>query len=387
MSVGVVCRHPRAQGLASCRFDVFCRNLILGFIAFLIGSVAHAAKSNGIAQLSFASATQCRSCHQDIYREWSRSRMARSWSNALFQAEFAKWIALVKQGKESQSDAIACLRCHAPVAAITGDFNMVNDVSREGVTCEVCHRAAKVVQRDRLHVLVMDPRTRVIYGSKSGDIPQHSMRKSEPMASSQLCAGCHSDYTASGIPLERTYGEWGQGPYGHKVQCKDCHMPRGSHRFPGGHSGSPLLVGAATIDVAVSEGARSFQVSVLNRKVGHNFPTGGAHPSQLVLEARVLDAHGNELFSCKRIFEFGLSSRQVTASVRDIADSTLQPGEIRRENFEPGFSLKAGQRIRAVLTYHFLPAAVLQRNKAISPAAYAPVRIAGATVIVAPGSK
>lgn len=201
------------------------------------------------AQLTpFQSAETCRSCHLQIFTEWRDSWMAKSYTNRLFQRDYARWKAYTKD--KPQLDAFSCLRCHAPVAFFSGDLTVQNPVSREGVSCDVCHRVAATKEKNGALALVLDPRN-IKYGPHKDPktTPFHEGRYSEVVIKSELCGACHFD-TLLGVPLEWTYKEWKDSPYAAKgIECQDCHMRQvatggraskrpttllSSHRFAGG---------------------------------------------------------------------------------------------------------------------------------------------------------
>ena len=201
----------------------------------------------------------------------------------------------------------------------------------------------------------------------------------------RACAICHSDFDNNGVPLERTYKEWFQGPYAKEgVVCVDCHMAptrpgdgRVSHRFPGGHSDSPLLPGAATVEVAKASPAEVL-LQVYNARVGHHFPTAGAHPNALYLDVRFLDAGGAVLASHRRRYAFVYLDEQGnevegTATAVGTRDTTLGPRERRDERFPVPDNARS---VEAVLTYVPLPAHMGDRvGEALYRRAYAPVEI------------
>jgi hypothetical protein len=142
---------------------------------------------------------------------------------------------------------------------------------------------------------------------------------------------------------------------------------RASHRFPGGHAPSPLLNGAARLEIAgLSEAG--FEVALQNVGVGHNFPTGGAHPARAVLSVAVTGATGRPLWAESRTFSYGDTLGRVALRLdRPVVDTTLKPRERRIERFTVPPGLKA-YKVRAVLTYHLLPPGY---DKDLPPRVYA----------------
>ena len=365
-----------------------CILLVLGYSNVYAGLVSSSRPPATRPQLHFQSAKQCQQCHQEIYSEWSQSWMAKAYTNPVFQQDFSRWQKYaLAQGK----DPLSCLRCHAPAATLTGDVQLTKEVSREGVTCTVCHKVALVRERNSQHYLVMDPRPNSLYGASSASsknnqplaekIGAHTIRRSDALADSSLCAGCHLDVLADGTPLEHTYHEWKNSVFAKNgTQCMDCHMPvvidanvkksHRSHRFPGGHAPSELLNGVASIELlprmkkhSEAESApgarRRLQVKVSNLRTGHNFPTGGAHPSKLVLEMKILSAKGEILFHADKTYEFIFNNQQGSEvngrqRVASWSDKTLKPLETRIESFDVPM-LPDNSNIKLSLVYELIP--------------------------------
>lgn len=372
--------------------NIFCVCIlfVIGYSNVYAGSVSSTSSPTARPQLQFQSAKQCQQCHQEIFSEWSQSWMAQAYTNPVFQQDFLRW---QKYAVAQGDDPFSCLRCHAPAATLTGDIQLTKDVSREGVTCTVCHKVALVRERNSQHYLVMDPRPNSLYGSSSVSSNSirpstaHTIRRSDALADSSLCAGCHLDVLADGTPLEHTYHEWKNSVFAKNgTQCADCHMPliadssanktHRSHRFPGGHASSELLKGAASIALLPSLKnnlagdvsdvlMRTLRVKVSNLRSGHNFPTGGAHPSRLVLKMKIFSANGGILFQDDKVYEFIFKNQQGTqVSGRGIVtgwlDETLKPLEVRIESFEiPG--LPVNSKIHLSLVYELIPVSMAEQ--------------------------
>lgn len=336
------------------------------------------AAPSGVPQLSFQSARRCEPCHAEVYREWAGSFMAQGWTNPIFQLEFGRFLAAQGAGADPGHPARAiCLRCHAPVAVMTGDLAVRNAVGREGVTCEVCHRVAIVRDKPQGNGLVVDPEPRHQYRQRASgptaaasSVPAagHEVRQTAASTPSALCGGCHLDIDpASGLALERTYLEWQQGPAGQRgIGCAACHMPptgpaarpHASHRFPGGHADSPLLKGAVRLDIAPLAGS-GVRVTVENATGGHHFPTGGAHPSRALLRVEWRDARGKPLQAEERSFSYGdkLARGEIDPR-RPLADTTLPPGRQRPIELAlpPGLDAGSAHSVHVSLSYRLLPA-------------------------------
>src|SRR5262245_33231319 len=98
----------------------------------------------GLAGLS---AAECGRCHVEIYREWQQSVHAQAWTDAQFQAEFAKqpgvqWMCVnCHTPLRNQLDSLVVgLRggdVERPVRRMNRDFEPA--LKEEGITCAACH--------------------------------------------------------------------------------------------------------------------------------------------------------------------------------------------------------------------------------------------------------
>ncbi|MFB3106184.1 MAG: multiheme c-type cytochrome, partial [Pseudomonadales bacterium] len=257
--------------------------------------------------------------------------MARSFSNATFQAIYAYRTIFDK--RNGTTTARNCLRCHAPLGFLYQDVAGDRAETKEGVTCDFCHRVAAVNVAYSANVAavgegvaeVSEGSTPIhiaelsssgtIYGPTAGiDSPAHPTERSSVFADSSLCALCHLDVSSDGIPLEHTYAEWKNSDFAKAgVGCANCHMPQqegpatdvpgltqrrsthASHRFYGGHANSPMLQSAAQVEVLMADASSMLEISVRNLTVGHNFPSNGAHLAELNLEIEIIGQEGSVL--------------------------------------------------------------------------------------------
>ncbi|MEE8429129.1 MAG: multiheme c-type cytochrome [Gammaproteobacteria bacterium] len=346
----------------------------------------------GSQAIAFRTAAACGACHSRVYDEWSESWMARSYSNATFQAIYNYRTESDKQN--ATTTARDCLRCHSPLGFLYQDATGDRAETKEGVSCDFCHRVAEVNERStHLHVAELST-SGAIYGPTGGvDSPAHSTQQGTVFADSSLCALCHLDRSSDGIPLENTFEEWKNSEFARRgIGCADCHMPQkegaatdvagltekrpthASHRFHGGHANSPMLISAARVEVISADASRELQISVRNSTVGHNFPSNGAHLAELALEVEIIGPQEKVLRRMVRSYRsmwsnsFGsLNSRgREMASDKPVTsarDTTLGPLEVRIENF-PAELLRGGVSGTVQLVYRKIPEQVgLQQMK------------------------
>lgn len=292
---------------------------------------------------SVAPAMRCGECHEKIFDEWRGSGHARADSSPAYAAM------RVEAGA-------ACDRCHAPLR-VAGEEEQV---AREGVSCEVCHRI-KAVELRAPGSAEAGPALELLDNRKYGPLCDaddhyfHKMGCSPLHVESRFCAACHdwSVRAPSGeiIPVFTEYAEW--RALAGAMDCSDCHMPgeageaatgarpRGSVPHHGwlGRAGD-LRRAALTLRVSATGDAERVRasVTVANRRAGHHVPTG-LPGKQLIVRARVLDRAGAELARQERVYARVLVDQHGAEvpfyrAARVGSDSRLAAHEERHEEFE-----------------------------------------------------
>ena len=191
----------------------------------------------------YPSASECKQCHPDHYREWSVSPHAYAQMSPVFNAMHAKILKLT-----NGTNGDFCIRCHTPVGMnLSEDIFMSNidrnPTSREGVTCVVCHRVDKSYGKisGRLALNAGDL-SKAIYGpqgnaqfaadfgneidQKFGEGKVHAETKPFfQLEDSSFCGTCHDVNLLNGFRLEEAFSEFKQSPASRNgVTCSDCHM-------------------------------------------------------------------------------------------------------------------------------------------------------------------
>jgi hypothetical protein len=131
----------------------------MAIVATLVWSVPASAADDAAAAASgdemhgaildenlFPSASQCQSCHEDIYREWASSNHAYSSISPMFH-KFENAI-----NSLAPTIGAFCVRCHISAGTAMGEPREMpiwerSQVSREGVTCITCHRVSEAYGR------------------------------------------------------------------------------------------------------------------------------------------------------------------------------------------------------------------------------------------------
>jgi len=214
----------------------------------------------------FPSATLCRTCHADHYREWSMSQHAYSQLSPVLQAMQGL---VLKATNGSFGDF--CIRCHNPVGMNLGEPLFMSSMdrhptSREGTTCIVCHRIdqnyGKVSGRlaivegslftpvygptgntELKRVLENRDQYRVVTDPKQkGRVIHTDVEKFPPISTSAFCATCHDVTLPDNLRLEETFSEWKNSPAAKKgISCQDCHMGN-EPGVPSGYATAPAAV-------------------------------------------------------------------------------------------------------------------------------------------------
>lgn len=185
----------------------------------------------------------CAQCHPRQYDGWKGSMHSNSFTDPVFQAEWA--LAEKATGGKMMN---YCGGCHSPIGVATqtikfdpaesegalhGKFT-APPLASKGVSCDVCHTisGSNIAKTDVLEhgngSFVMDPGAVKRATLKDPDpvSPFHATEYSEHHTSSAFCGNCHNIFhPGNNFPIERTYDEWKYSPYAQNdVQCMDCHM-------------------------------------------------------------------------------------------------------------------------------------------------------------------
>ncbi len=209
----------------------------------------------------YPSATACRTCHPGHYREWSVSQHAYAQLSPIFNTMHAT---VVKRTNGSNGDF--CVRCHTQVGMNLEEpvfmSNMDrNPVSREGITCVVCHRLeneyGKISGR---FALVEGGLNTPVYGptgagelkrvlddqgsyqlttdpAEQGRVVHADVEHAAQLSTSGFCGTCHDVTLKNGFRLEEAFSEFKNSPAAARGEtCQDCHMGK----VPGKKSGYRL---------------------------------------------------------------------------------------------------------------------------------------------------
>ncbi len=347
----------------------------------------------GQAPGKIESALSCKKCHEKVYDQWSSSQHARSTpvNNVLF----AKIYELSQKDTDGQTK-LYCIRCHAPVTQTNGDVDLLQEITNEGVTCDVCHSITQLSDHPGSWPNVYEPGEVKRSARRDVEPEGHKSAYSEIFENGKICSGCHGDMLD--IPGTRSCGdlticdtdfEWQGTTFAREGKsCVACHMTGVveksffraeksiiQHDFPGAYSPAKLQAAAKlSLDIKEFEGEVIARVEIVNDGVAHLLPTGP--PARLVfLKVSALDQNDREIwsnFESNQAVEdpFGIfhivfadQNGKVPSmpwlAVRIVKDTRLRPGETRRLIYK--FPGEGVAKVTAKLYYRLAPPPLLDK--------------------------
>jgi len=325
-----------------------------------------------------ASAQVCGHCHRAIQQAWETSAHADAMHSRVFQDALEE----VKDDFGPTARRV-CLGCHAPLAVLMKDVELVRATSWEGVTCDYCHSIRSVRETGGTFEVSVQLSNLKSGPSRDSVSPAHQTAYSDVHTKALACAGCHEYKNALGFPVVTTYSEWREGPSGRAgVACQRCHMdlvkgnvvdPRvlreashqvNLHEMPGSHSISQLDKAViAKLAADRSGDTVKVRVTLTNAGVGHFVPTGSPM-RQIILDVKATPAGGDPQIQ-HRVLTRTLADATGAAIKKEyvaflkaakvLSDTRLAPGETRTESFTFQVPSRTPTHVEASLTY-FHPA-------------------------------
>ncbi|MEJ2053342.1 MAG: multiheme c-type cytochrome [Calditrichaceae bacterium] len=86
----------------------------------------------------------CKSCHTDIYMQWTQAMMSQAYTHHWDEIEYFKLaVEHSKVDPSFKGPVDGCNGCHTPMAFMAGDVTpprpSENSRANESVSCDVCH--------------------------------------------------------------------------------------------------------------------------------------------------------------------------------------------------------------------------------------------------------
>ncbi len=262
----------------------------------------------------------CKSCHVDIYMQWSQAMMSQAYTHAWDEIEyFDLAVEHAKRDPKLKGPVDGCNGCHTPLAFMAGDVTpprpSENSRANESVSCEVCHTIVGIKGDQPFNFSYQSQPGRVKYGAKPGlKSPHHDTQFNSIYTQAEFCGNCHNEKNPFGIWVKSTQIEWKEGPYSAQgVTCQQCHMPKAKgknakmaqedmvaqHLFHGAHDPGKLA-GAIEMRMHPEEreveynGVVVLKVQLFNGKCGHKVPSGSVEDRIMWLNVTAKDANDNE---------------------------------------------------------------------------------------------
>lgn len=247
------------------------------------GNVHEELYAKGDGKPYYPSASECKQCHPDHYREWAVSPHAYAQMSPVFNSMHATTLKIT-----NGTNGDFCIRCHTPVGMNLSEPLFMSNIdrnptSREGVTCVVCHRVnteyGKISGRLALEAGELpqpiygpkgDPTFAEDFGNeitgKFGEGKVHGeTRPFFQLDDSSFCGTCHDVNLLNGFRLEEAFSEFKQSPASRRgVTCQDCHMGKVQGVFSGDKSTNYEEKPIAKIGAKWVENIR--------KKTNHRFP-------------------------------------------------------------------------------------------------------------------
>jgi len=345
--------------------------------------------SNAIAEeklLRHVSATECKTCHEDIYSQWKGSMHANSTAlkdpihGAFYNAVVGspEQEDLKKGGKYP-----VCLQCHAPTAAKDGKTDLTAlPFYNEGVNCVTCHTitAFKGTKKPegglRLGIKAYEFSDTSLQGpgtNHSSPDWQHPIFQNSAnpaiIKTNAVCMGCHDKRKNSNkVALCQTGDEIAKSAG--TTNCLSCHMPvvngKVDHSLLGGHSAKMVSKGLLMTMQSISKDKTIVVTLKLANQLPHNLPTGAPFRN-IYVKLTGLNKQGDEIWQSTQshpikddkkamlMYSLGDNDGQPAPppkATQVLGDSRLKPFETRELNY----SLPAGNitKVRAVAYYDLL---------------------------------
>jgi hypothetical protein len=378
-------------------------------LVLVLPVVAVAKEAKNVKELiEMYDSTSCEQCHKDYVSDWQWSLHSEPLLGPfgktlgtlqgyikIRDSELAKSKEVTSSMKEYMEP---CFICHIPQiqdaseeAAKEIADAVVNDkmeiLTQLTINCLVCHNRNAIVRKFRDG----NPEPDAVYSAnKEGKHPNPKypkIKKSEMMADPSFCGGCHQGpnvlHSAEPMWCVSNYDSYLHAyiPRGGTKTCQDCHMEKTDynktgHRFPPNYDDAELSYKRLRNAVKFNMNALAYIFRIktpelqnipmgvvrtrIEHNIAHRFPDGCPSPTHFLLEVKVTDKAGKEIFSTHKYYMPQLKlgykeNKMVFASLRKLSlmrDTALQPFEDKTEEFE--FKLPNGVndiKVKATLTF------------------------------------
>jgi len=258
------------------------------------------------AEVVYPSSESCNECHENIYREHTKSMHHNS---SLFKDEVHR-----KVKNAVNKDKYKCAICHMPATKNLRDVmsgakqpDPNKHRQTDGVSCFFCHQISKIYN-SKAHKINFSnykgEKKPTVFGNlkKPYESNEHYTDSNEIYKNSEVCMGCHSHkQNSKGFEVCNTKNE-----YDKTSDCIGCHMPKtpgtiekkdkgirdqyASHEFLGVHS-QEMVQKAVKLELSYKDDIIEL---VITNKMGHSIIT---HPMRLKFARTVVKRDGEVIWS------------------------------------------------------------------------------------------
>ena len=326
-----------------------------------------ASENKALKASDFEDPGDCGECHEQIYMQWEGGMHANAWKDPTYTALHH----IASKETRGLTDRY-CIACHTPIAVLAGEIkpgedSKVSEISRKGVQCDFCHTVSGSKGIGNT-AAISSPGPIKRGPFKDSESPAHQTVFSELHTRAEFCGMCHDVYhPVNGLPLEKTYTEWQEGPYPSRgVKCQDCHMTPGithfqqnpgkaavngperehiwSHNIVGANAAMANYLGfkqhgeealkrlrsAATLEILSPSPIKAgnlvtLKVKVTNSGAGHLLPTGLTESREMWLEVAVTGPSGEKLLQSGKLDEKGEIDPEAVLYHTVFADAKGEP--------------------------------------------------------------
>jgi len=332
---------------------------------------------------TFAPSSDCKSCHTQIYDEFTGSMHA----NSTPQKDPIHASVWDKHPQNKKQERYGCGKCHTPAADNLNDMKQKgkralpdakNKTHQEGISCAYCHRIKNIELHAKHNTNIMTNTPKNYYGTREEHIesPYHGIvsEGNEHMQNGNVCIGCHShkmnkhklNVCSTNIDNEMD-----------GANCVSCHMPKveGSvsnlvkrkkhtfHGFAGSHFHSDMLT--QYVDISLLRQIDNFIVNIDNQ-TSHALLL---HPLRVAVLKVSITRKGevtklkNEVFV--RVIGHNGKPAMPWAASTTLRDTMIQANEKRSVKYD--FHIIEGDKVDLVLGWYLVNPKALKTLKPVLP--------------------
>ena len=327
----------------------------------------------------FASNSECKACHTQIYNEFKGSMHA----NSTPQKDPIHKAVWDKHPKNLKFEQYTCAKCHTPAANNLNEMitkgkkalpQVDNQTQQDGISCAYCHRIESIQLHKKSNTNIISKKEKEYFGTLKEhiDSPFHGIKTqgNELMRNGNVCIGCHShkmnkhklNVCSTNIDNEMD-----------KANCVSCHMPKvdGSvsdmnerkqhsfHGFAGSHFHSNML--EKYVDISLKKEKNNFTINI-NNKTTHALLL---HPlRKAVLKVNVI--RGKEVIKLKdevfiRVIGHNNKPAMPWAATTTLKDTMIQANEKRDINYD--FKILKDDKVEVTLGWFLVNPKVVKKLK------------------------